>query len=57
MNFIGFCLLELPLAYVLARPLKFGPKGAYFAIVLAEAAIAMAGVLLFRRGKWKRQEI
>jgi len=56
-NFIGFCLLELPLAYLLARPLGFGPKGAYYAIVFAEAAIAVAGVLLFRRGKWKRQEI
>jgi len=56
-NFIGFCLLELPLAYVLARPFGFGPKGAYYAIVFAEAAIAAAGVLLFRRGKWKQQEI
>jgi len=56
-NFFGFCLLELPLAYVLARPFGFGPKGAYYAIVFAEAAIAAAGVLLFRRGKWKRQEI
>jgi len=56
-NFFGFCLLELPLAYVLARPLNFGPKGAYYAIVFAEAAIAAAGILLFRRGKWMRQEI
>ena len=56
-NFFGFCLLELPLAYLLARPFGFGPKGAYYAIVFAEAAIAAAGVLLFRRGKWKQQEI
>jgi len=56
-NFFGFCLLELPLAYVLARPLDFGPKGAYYAIVFAEGAIAAAGILLFRRGKWKEQKI
>jgi MATE family, multidrug efflux pump len=56
-NFFGFCLLELPLAYALARPLGCGTSGAYYAIVFAEAAIAVAGVLLFRRGKWKRQEI
>jgi len=56
-NFIGFCLLELPLAYALARPMGYGAKGAYFAIVVAEAAIAAAGILLFRRGKWKQQEI
>jgi putative MATE family efflux protein len=56
-NFFGFCLLELPLAYALARPLGFGTSGAYYAIVFAEAAIAVAGVLLFRRGQWKHQEI
>ena len=49
--------MELPLAYVLARPLGFGTSGAYYAIVFAEAAIAVAGVLLFRRGQWKHQEI
>jgi putative MATE family efflux protein len=56
-NFFGFCLLELPLAYALAVPLRFGNRGAYYAIVFAEAAIAAAGILLFRRGRWKRQEI
>ena len=56
-NFFVFCMLELPLADVLARPFWFGPKGANYAIVFAEAAIATAGVLLFRRGKWKRQQI
>jgi MATE family, multidrug efflux pump len=56
-NFFGFWLLELPLAYVLAVPLKFQANGTYFAIVIAEAAIAAAGVFLFRRGRWKRQQI
>jgi putative MATE family efflux protein len=56
-NFFGFCLLELPLAYALAVPLGFRSPGAYYAIVIAEGAIAAAGVLLFRRGRWKRQQI
>jgi putative MATE family efflux protein len=56
-NFFGFWLLELPLAYALAVPLHFQANGAYFAIVIAEAAIAAAGVLLFRGGRWKRQQI
>lgn len=56
-NFFGFCLLELPLAYCLAVPLGFRTSGAYYAIVFAEGAIAVAGVLLFRRGRWKRQQI
>jgi MATE family, multidrug efflux pump len=56
-NFFGFWLTELPLAYVLAVPLGFRTHGAYYAIVIAEGAIAAAGVLLFRRGRWKRQQI
>jgi MATE family, multidrug efflux pump len=56
-NFFGFWLLEIPLAYVLAVPLKMHTNGVYYSIVIAEAAIAAAGVLLFRRGRWKRQQI
>jgi putative MATE family efflux protein len=56
-NFFGFWLLEIPLAYALAVPLNFRANGAYFAIVIAECAIAAIGVLLFRRGRWKRQKI
>jgi len=29
----------------------------FFSIVIAEAAIAVAGVLLFRQGRWKLQKI
>ncbi|MGB7436557.1 MAG: MATE family efflux transporter [Candidatus Acidiferrum sp.] len=56
-NFFGFWLLEIPLAYCLAVPMKLQARGAYFSIVIAESAIAVAGILLFRRGRWKRQEI
>ena len=56
-NLFGFWLLEIPLAYVLAVPFKMRANGAYFAIVIAEGAIAAAGILLFRRGRWKRQQI
>jgi putative MATE family efflux protein len=56
-NFFGFWLLEIPLAYALAVPLHFQANGAYFAIVISECAIAAAGVLLFRQGRWKRQQI
>jgi Na+-driven multidrug efflux pump len=56
-NLFGFWLLELPLAYALAVKLHMAGNGAYWAIVVAEGAIALAGVLLFRRGKWKVQQI
>src|ERR1700730_4328845 len=56
-NFFGFCLLEIPLAYFLAIPLHMQARGAYFSIVAAEAAIAGVSIVLFKRGYWKRQQI
>jgi putative MATE family efflux protein len=56
-NLFGFWFLEIPLAYWLAIPMGLRSKGAYFSIVIAEGAIALAGVILFRRGRWKHQEI
>ncbi len=56
-NFFGFWLLEIPLAYVLALRMGWKANGAYVSIVVAECAIALAGVLLFRRGTWKGQQI
>jgi Na+-driven multidrug efflux pump len=34
-----------------------GANGVYISIVVAECAIAAAGILLFRRGRWKGQQI
>jgi putative MATE family efflux protein len=56
-HFFGFWLLEIPLAYTLAIPGGIRQNGVYISIVVAEAAIAIAGVLLFRRGRWKLQKI
>ena len=56
-NLFGFWFLEIPLAYWLAIPMGLRSNGAYFSIVIAECAIALAGVILFRRGRWKHQRI
>jgi putative MATE family efflux protein len=56
-NFFGFWLLEIPLAYFLAISVPLGVNGVYISIVVAEAAIAAAGIVLFKRGRWKRQQI
>jgi len=56
-HFFGFWLLEIPLAYFLAIPRHLGANGVYISIVVAECAIATAGILLFRRGRWKGQQI
>ena len=55
--FFGYWMLEIPLAYWLSIRTGLHANGVYWAIMFAEAAIAGAGILLFRRGKWKQAKI
>ncbi len=57
LNFFGFWCFQIPLAYLLAIQLNFGPNGVYAAIAIAESAIAVAGIYLFRRGTWKTVKV
>jgi putative MATE family efflux protein len=56
-NLFGFWFLEIPLAYWLAIPMRLHSKGVFLSIVIAECSIAGAGVILFKRGRWKQQKI
>src|SRR5215471_10203034 len=56
-NFFGFWLFEIPLAYWLAIPVGLHSNGVYLSILFAEACIAAVSALLFRRGRWKLQRI
>ncbi len=56
-NFFGFWLFEIPLAYVLAMPLGMKSNGAFYAIAIAESAMAAVSAILFSRGKWKVKKI
>src|SRR3982074_3402777 len=56
-NFFGFWLLEIPLAYFLAIPLGTQSKSVFWSIVIAEGFIAAVSIILFKRGRWKRQQI
>lgn len=52
-NFFGFWLFQIPLAYLLAKYFEMGPTGVFIAVPVAETSICIAGYILFRRGKWK----
>jgi putative MATE family efflux protein len=56
-NFFGFWVLELPLAWWLAVKVNLRAEGAFLSIVIAECSIAAASIVLFKRGRWKRQKI
>jgi putative MATE family efflux protein len=57
MHFFAFWVLELPLAWVLAHPFGLGPRGVFWSVCISESALALMGVLLFRRGKWKATRV
>jgi putative MATE family efflux protein len=56
-NFFGFWLFEIPVAYTLAIPLQMYSNGVFASIAIAESSMAVASAILFRQGKWKRQKI
>jgi putative MATE family efflux protein len=56
-NFFGFWVLELPMAWILANWLGMRSEGAFLSVVIAECSMAAAGIVLFKQGRWKRQRI
>ncbi len=53
LNFICFWLIQIPLAYYLAKVVGLGPKGVYITIAISSSILAVLAILVFRRGKWK----
>ena len=52
-NLFGFWCFQIPLAYILSKPLGIGPVGVFIAIPVAETAITITAYIFFRRGNWK----
>jgi putative MATE family efflux protein len=57
LNFICFWMIQIPLAYTLATAADFGPDGVFWSIVISESILTVLGVLVFRRGRWKLQQV
>jgi Na+-driven multidrug efflux pump len=56
-NLFCFWLWQLPLAYVLARPLGYGPRGLFAAITIAWSTYAVVSTTIFKRGRWKLKKV
>jgi putative MATE family efflux protein len=56
-NFFCYWCFQLPLAWFLAFRTGLGATGVFVAILAAEIALTVVGVLVFRRGAWKKREI
>lgn len=53
LNVIGFWIIEIPLAYALAKPLGMGALGVFLSIAISESILAILCAIVFQRGKWK----
>jgi Na+-driven multidrug efflux pump len=56
-NIFCYWLVEIPLAWFLAIPLGMKEKGVYAAIIIAESMTSIMGVIVFRRGRWKKKQV
>lgn len=57
LNLICFWLCQIPLAWALAFHTSLAVNGVYVAVLVSDSLLAMLGVLLFRRGKWKQVKV
>jgi putative MATE family efflux protein len=57
LNFVCFWCFQIPLAWTLAHRLELGPSGVFWAVCVSEALLAVAAILVFRRGHWKSVQL
>lgn len=57
LNFIGFWIFQVPLAYLFALAFGWGTTGVFLAIPIAYTFIAGSSYLLFKRGNWKKVKV
>jgi putative MATE family efflux protein len=57
LNLVCFWIVELPLAYILARAFSMAETGVFLAVVIAESLLAVLAIGIFSRGKWKLQVV
>lgn len=56
-NFIGFWLFQIPLAYFVVHFTNFGVQGIFAAVPIAETFIAICSYFVFMKGNWKNVKI
>ena len=57
LNLVVFWMTQIPLAYWLATSVGLGPNGVFVAIVASESLLTVLAVIVFRRGRWRMQEV
>lgn len=53
-NLVFFWLVQIPLAYVMAKVFDLGHTGVFWAIFASETSVGLFTLWLFTKGKWKK---
>lgn len=56
-NVFIFWLLEIPLAWLLGIKLNYHESGVFFAILIAEFALTITSITIFKLGRWKLKKV
>lgn len=56
LNLVCFWLLEIPLAWYLARSMQ-APEGVFIAVAVSESLLAVLCMAIFRKGRWKLVQV
>jgi putative MATE family efflux protein len=57
LNLFCFWLFQIPLAYFLAHHTNSGARGIFLAIMISESVLAIASIVVFKRGRWKTKKV
>jgi Na+-driven multidrug efflux pump len=57
LNFFCLWLCQVPLAWLLAKPLGLGATGIFIAVPVSFSVLALWSGVLFKRGRWKLQNV
>ncbi len=56
-NFFAFWVIEIPVAALLSFYTGLEYKGVFYAIIVSETFMALVGIIIFKRGKWKLRKV
>jgi putative MATE family efflux protein len=56
-NFFCFWMLQIPMAYFLALKTGLGVTGVFISMTAVESIMAVVGIIVFRRGRWRTRTI
>jgi putative MATE family efflux protein len=56
-NLFCFWVLQIPIAFVLAKTLNFGPAGVFIAQASSFSLLAIISIIIFRKGRWKQVKL